>query len=439
MRDSFEKIKEKLSTLSRRQIILGGGTLAAAGFIANQRPAKNAGAHNDYFLSLQNAVKQANLARPTLVIDKQRLDQNIATLRSHLRTGMNYRIVAKSLPSLPMLEYVMKETGTNRLMVFHQPFLNLVATRLPDADILLGKPMPVAAAARFYDELGRGRFTPARQIQWLIDTPARLAEYAELATAKNIDMRINFELDVGLHRGGLREPGELPALLNTIDAHPRLSFSGFMGYDPHLASVPGVLGWQASAFESSTGLYKAFINQAKSHYGDRWQQDQMTFNTAGSPTYQMHEESTHATEIAVGSALVKPTHFDVATLDDHVPASFITTPVLKVRNKTEIPALEAIGPLTRFWDRNSAKTFFIYGGNWLAEPVSPPGLQTNDLFGRSSNQEMLNGSDEVALTTNDYVVLRPTQSEFVFLQFGDMALFEAGEITDTWSVFTQGA
>ncbi|MEQ9518894.1 MAG: DSD1 family PLP-dependent enzyme [Parvibaculum sp.] len=439
MRDSFEKVKNKFSKLSRRQIVLGGGTLAAAGFIASKRPAKKAGAHDDYFLSLQNAVKQAKLARATLVIDKTRLDHNIATLKSHLRPGMNYRIVAKSLPSLPMLDYVMKETGTNRLMVFHQPFLNLVADTLPNADILLGKPMPVDAAERFYVELGANGFDPARQLQWLIDTPERLDEYASLAASLNVNMRINFELDVGLHRGGLRAPAELKPLLQLIDTDPHLSFAGFMGYDPHLASVPSVLGWQASAFESSTALYKAFIAAAQNHYGDRFQQSEMTFNTAGSPTYQMHEESAHATEVAVGSALVKPTHFDVSTLSDHIPASFITTPVLKVREKTEVPALEAIGPLTRFWDRNSAKTFFIYGGNWLAEPASPPGLQTNGLFGRSSNQEMLNGSDEVMLTTSDYVVLRPTQSEFVFLQFGDIALFEDGKITGSWPVFTQGA
>lgn len=439
MRETFDKLKNRLRLLSRRQIMIGGGTLAAVGLIASKRPAKQAGAHDDYFLTLQNAVKQAKLARPTLVIDKARFNQNINTLKDHLRPGMNYRIVAKSLPSLPLLEYVMKETGTNRLMVFHQPFLNLVADKLPDADILLGKPMPVAAAARFYEHLTGTRFDPARQIQWLIDTKERLAEYAALARDKNINLRINIELDVGLHRGGLQNPAELKALLDLIDAEPRLTFAGFMGYDPHLASVPDILGWKASAFDSSTELYKAFIEAAKAHYGDRWQEDQMTFNTAGSPTYQMHEASAHATEIAVGSALVKPTHFDVATLADHVPASFITTPVLKVREKTEVPVLEAIGPLTRFWDRNSAKTFFIYGGNWLADPVSPPGLQTNGLFGRSSNQEMLNGSDEVALTTDDYVVLRPAQSEFVFLQFGDIALFENGRITESWPVFTQGA
>ncbi|MEQ9145666.1 MAG: DSD1 family PLP-dependent enzyme [Parvibaculaceae bacterium] len=439
MADLLDTIVARFRSLSRRQVLLGGGTLAALGLVAASRPAKEGGTHDTYFLDLQHAVKEAGLARPTLVIDKTRLDHNIATLKSHLGAQMGYRIVAKSLPSVPLLEYVMRATGTDRLMVFHQPFLNTVASRLPGSDVLLGKPIPVAAAARFYDHLGPTSFDPARQLQWLIDTPERLEEYRTLANARDLPMRLNIELDVGLHRGGLTHPSELAPILAAIDADPLLTFSGFMGYDPHLASVPDLLGWKQSAFEGSTGLYKAFIEEAERHYGDSWAPETLTFNTAGSPTYQMHDATTHATELAVGSALVKPTHFDVPTLEDHQPASFITTPVLKKYEQTEIPALEALSGPTRLWDPNTARTFFIYGGNWLADPVSPPGLRTNGLFGRSSNQEMLNGSNAVGLDVGDYVVFRPTQSEFVFLQFGDIALYEDGAIVGNWPVFTQGA
>ena len=439
MRDAIETLISRVKLINRRTLLASGVGLAVLGYAAAKRPAKEGGVHDVYFMNLQTAVKDAGLARPTMVIDRTLLNQNIATLLSHKRPDMGYRIVAKSLPSLPLLAHVMREANTDKLMVFHQPFLNLVASELPKADVLLGKPMPVDAVARFYDHLGTGDFDPAKQIQWLVDTPKRLEEYKALANARELALRINFELDVGLHRGGLSDPAELGPLLAMIDADPLLSFAGFMGYDPHLASVPDVLGWQQSAFTGATNLYKTFIAQAAEHYGASWEPETMTFNTAGSPTYQMHDDTTHATEIAVGSALVKPTHFDTNTLADHVPSSFITTPVLKVRDKTEIPALEILSGPTRLWDRNTAQTFFIYGGNWLAEPVSPPGLRTNNLFGRSSNQEMLNGSDQIDLKPDDYVVLRPSQSEFVFLQFGDIAVYEDGAIVDSWPVFTSGA
>jgi hypothetical protein len=47
----------------------------------------------------------------------------------------------------------MRRARTEALMVFHQPFLNAVAERFPEADVLLGKPMPLAAARTFYRKL----------------------------------------------------------------------------------------------------------------------------------------------------------------------------------------------------------------------------------------------------------------------------------------------
>ena len=48
---------------------------------------------------------------------------------------------------------------------------------------------------------------------------------------------------------------------------------------------------------------------------------------------------------------------------------------------------------------------------------------------------MLSGSENVDLEVDDYVFLRPTQSEFVMLQFGDIAVVRGGEFVDFWSPF----
>ncbi|MCB1847502.1 MAG: DSD1 family PLP-dependent enzyme, partial [Halieaceae bacterium] len=89
------------------------------------------------------------------------------------------------------------------------------------------------------------------------------------------------------------------------------------------------------------------------------------------------------------------------------------------------------------WNPNRARTFFTYGGYWKAKPESPPGLLNNALFGRSTNQEMLNGSRNINLEPDDWIFFRPTQSEFVFLQFGDIAVYEQGRISQRWPVFAE--
>lgn len=200
-----------------------------------------------------------------------------------------------------------------------------------------------------------------------------------------------------------------------------------MGYDPHIPKTPD----PARAFEASQKAYAA----AKSVLTEKLGARELVFNTAGSPTYALHAKGTAGSEVAIGSAFVKPADFDLTTLTHHVPAAFIATPVIKALSRTEIPSLEAASGIFRFLDPNTAQAIFIHGGHWLATPVSPPGLEYNALFGRSSNQELVTGSDRITLKPDDHVFFRPNQSEAVFLQFGDIAVFENGRIVETWPTF----
>src|SRR5690606_23002633 len=131
---------------------------------------------------LQNTLQTLGASRPLLIIDHQRLRHNCQQLVDNLPAGKAFRIVAKSLPSLALIREVMALTGSQRLMTFHQPFMNALAAAEANADLLLGKPMPVAAAAQFYRELERSNgFDPTTQVQWLIDTLPRLEQYLALA------------------------------------------------------------------------------------------------------------------------------------------------------------------------------------------------------------------------------------------------------------------
>jgi D-serine deaminase-like pyridoxal phosphate-dependent protein len=47
---------------------------------------------------------------------------------------------------------------------------------------------------------------------------------------------------------------------------------------------------------------------------------------------------------------------------------------------------------------------------------------------------MVNASNKVPLDVGDFVFLRPHQSEFVFLQFGDLLAMRDGSIQYNWPV-----
>ena len=87
---------------------------------------------------------------------------------------------------------------------------------------LLGKPLPVIAARRYYRSLAQGKVT--NQVNWLIDSEKRLREYASLALEQSRLIKINLELDVGLRRGGFN-PEQLDGALSFIREHPYLPVS----------------------------------------------------------------------------------------------------------------------------------------------------------------------------------------------------------------------
>lgn len=401
------------------------------------RPSDQGGAYSPYFAALNENLRQQGPGRPILLIDRDRLLANAAKISGQLAPGKAFRIVAKSLPSLPLLQLLMETMRTQSLMVFHQPHLNAIATALPACNMLLGKPMPANAAATFYRELAAGQktaFNPATQLQWLVDSKERLLEYQQLAKSLGTTLRVNLEVDVGLHRGGLHSTEELASLLDIMSPPDSgLEFSGFMGYDAHVGKIPSVLESRETSFKKSCDIYRSF-QSALFEKLPELKEKPLTFNGGGSPTLRLHGKDSPLNEVAAGSCFVKPTDFDLELLADLEPAAFIATPVLKTLEGTTIPGIEGMRGLLSAWNRNQQRSYFIYGGLWQAHYESPPGLFDNSLYGKSSNQAIVNSSHRVSLQVNDQIFLRPTQSERVLLEFGDIGVISGGKLSAWWPV-----
>lgn len=419
--------------MKRRQFLAGAAITGIAGALA-LKPEDEGQAYSQYFADLNRSLRTDGEGTPALVLDLDILDQNIEQLKSLLPKNKDYRIVAKSLPSIALLDYVMSKSNTNKLMVFHQPFLNQVADKIPNADVLLGKPMPIQAARTFYKKLPtHSAFKTQTQLQWLIDSKQRLMQYQTLAHELEVPMNINIEIDVGLHRGGLSSAEELPELLDIIEHDELLTFSGFMGYDPHIVKIPAFIKSEQEAYEQSQAIYRSFVVKVSQEYPSI-KLSNLTLNGAGSPSLALHNENSVANELSAGSCLVKPTDFDIQSLNQFQCAAFIATPVIKKIDGTRVPAIESLSGLMQWIDPNISQSYFIYGGHWRAKLQSPKGLQDNQIYGFSTNQHLINGSDSTELKVDDYVFLRPTQSEFVFLQFGGIQAFREGESFQQWQV-----
>jgi len=414
----------------RRGVLLGAAALAGAWWL---RPNDEGGPYTPYFEQLNQALKEGGIARPRMLLDLDQMDANIDAISNSVAAPKTWRVVVKSLPSIDLLEYIMARANTNALMGFHQPFLTEVAARIPTADVLMGKPLPVAAVARFYDTLPQSEFRPERQLQWLIDSEERLLQYQELAQAKGLKLQIALELDIGLHRGGFDTPESLAGVLDEVAADPEhLELSGFMGYEAFLAKLPG----QAGRLEKAKALYRELVAAVRQRQPQLFERE-LTYNIAGSQTYTLYEDEEFFNDLSAGSGVVMPTDFDMPTLAQHRPACYIATPVLKQYDRVLIPGVEAAAPLFAAVNPNRQQAFYTYGGNWLADHENPPGLVNNSLWGYSSNQEMVNASNRVDLAVGDFIFMRPRQSEAVFLQFGDLLTVRGGALESAWPVFKE--
>ena len=382
---------------------------------------------NPYFTQLSQALRAAGIHQPCLVLDLDRLNGNIASVKSRLAPGLQIRIVDKSLPCLPLLDHIRTALQTDLVMTFHLPVAGAVAQEFPAAKLLFGKPMPVGAARQALTRGAlAGQSDAASRIVWLIDTDERLAAYGALAEELAIDLRFCFEVDVGLHRGGYRHPDALRLALQALAKYPRLHCQGIMAYEAHIGHVPGLFGGPTAALAKARNLIGQFVACLAPH-------QRAILNIGGSSTALLYDGGSGANEVSMGSAFVLPTDFDVPSLSALKPAVHIATPILKVVD-AQVPRFDDRSWILQKLGKFPKRGCFLYGGRWMAKPVHPPGLKPSKQFWHSTNQQFAGLPDDSDVKPDDYAFLRPTQSEFVLQLFGPIAVYSGDRIVDSWPV-----
>ncbi|WP_170331625.1 alanine racemase [Ruegeria arenilitoris] len=366
---------------------------------------------SEYLQNLSETLRAYGVDKPVAVIDLDRLEANCALAVSGADAGFDCRLVAKSLPCLPLLNHIRGRISTSGLMTFSEPMLRALLQAEPKTDHLMGKPLPVSSVARVLSECPDA----SARVQWLVDSPERLQAYLALAAGRQSVLRLSLEVDTGLHRGGF-QPEHVAEIAQEIDANPNARLSGVMGYEVHLAKLPGFLRKRAvracaDAFDLAVS---GLPNRGKG----------LCLNTGGSLTFQSYRAGDNATEIAFGSVLVKPTDFEHATTQRFQPAGFIASPVLKTMPGNPLPGLNFLA--------RRKTDLAIFGGYFPAKPVFPYGFGYSSIFGRSSNQEVWTGPQAATVKPGDIALLRPSQSEAVLNQFGVILAVRGEQVVAEW-------
>jgi D-serine deaminase-like pyridoxal phosphate-dependent protein len=410
-----------------------------AGLVVYVKPADLSGVYADYFANINNELRRNGIGRPSIVLDLDRVDYNIKQITARLAPPLNYRIVTKSLPSRELLKYVMRESGTDRLMAFHAPYLAWMIRELPNAEILLGKPLLLDSVAEVYAAFDPAEYQQvSNRIEWLVDTEARLNNYLKFAIENSINLKVNLEIDVGLHRGGVATHEDLASLLQIAASNPKyLTFTGFMGYEAHVPFAPSLISSVSAAFNESMQTYAGFVSHGIDTHPQLFERE-LTFNSGGSKTYRMFTGEGPVNDISAGSAIVKPATF--AGLDNHRPALFIAAPVIKKLPGVQLAFLESVADWMAWWNPNMGLSLYLYGGGWAADIVSPPGIMLNELAADPPNQNLMpnqslyHASTRTPVGIGDFVFFHPQQSD-AMSQFEEILVLRGGKLVDKWHSF----
>ena len=381
-----------------------------------------------YFQKLTQHLQQQGTGLPQLIVDVERFQQNLNFVAAQLPAQLQPRLVVKSLACLNLLQQASQYLNTQRFMLFHLPQIDYMVQQFPQADVLLGKPMPLRAVEHFYQQVQSSHLN----IQWLIDQPERLQQYLNLAQRFQLCLKINIEIDIGLHRGGVQDHATFVQMLELIQQHPEhLKFSGLMGYDAHVTKLPNVFQLQGKAYQGSQQQYRHYKQLIQDHFPELWH-DNLCFNGGGSLTFMQHCQQSECNDLAFGSMLLKPSDFDLNDLSALQCALWIATPVLKVLPQVQVPGLDRLQPYLPQRDQ----AVFVYGGYWLADYIYPAGSHPHALYGRSSNQELIQVPKNHQIYIDDYVFLRPQQSEAILPQFAVVYAYTQGQ-WDLWPCFSE--
>lgn len=432
-----------LQTRRRRLIlVLGLAILLLMGLL---RPADRGGPYDPAFAQWNQLLKTSRPGAPTTILDLDTLDHNAQLIRQRLGKRFELRLVTKSIPSIPLISHLMQVTGTRKLMAFSEALLGELLKAFGDTtDILLGKSLPVESAARLL-----ALYPAAANVQWLVDSQERAQAFLALAEQRGHALKLSVEIDVGLHRGGVRDRAELEATLQVLrDSQGKLLLTGFMGYDGHVPYVPAPVATETAvqfALQDVLEQYASFVTEGRTVWPEAFA-SALTFNSGGSHTFALYSdvEDTPVNDLAIGSAFLSPGNFAGLEALGLKPAFYLATPVLKRVVPGDIPFLGKASGLLAWWDPNLTQGYGLLGGGWTASPAQPPGLTSHFLVESEggvesllSNQRMLYASPAVKLDAGDFVFLRPWEGD-ALLTFDRIDVVRGGKLVETWSTFRGG-
>lgn len=388
----------------------------------------------DYFAQISRDLDAASIGTSVVFIDMDRVDSNIDAIVAGIPAPLSYRIVEKSLPSLDLLSYVSRRSGSDRFLVLHLPFLPQLLDAFSSAEVLIGKSHLTSAVGSFFDSqpTGTDLAAIAGRVIFLADNPTRLDELVALAGRLGVTLRLAIELDVGLRRSGLTDPSQLAPMLRILLSSSVVEFAGFLGYDGHIPHSPaGTVAAMDAAWASATETYQSYVDVLNDpEFETLARIPNLVFNSGGTASYPMYTSGTPVNDVAAGGGVLRPGTYPNHVISALQPAIFIATPVFAQYSEPELPFFTPAQSASIF---EGLQGLTIQGGGWPAFFTHPadirpaPFVSDPEDHNMVPNQGMVTAPAATTINPGDWIYYHPRQSDALF-QFEQILQVRGGRL-----------
>ena len=387
-----------------------------------RRPAIGADGTPMELPALARLAKQLGGGYPVLILDLAALDRNTRVVTSFAREqGWAVRPALKSFRSPRLTAYLLRRLPEPRGLVFNLYEVDPIVAAAPAGVDLMGGYPPTVGELRAY--LSRRGPRKRHRVRILVDSVPLLEELARLArrTRRRLPLDVALELDVGMGRGGMNEPGELAAAIEILRREKsRLRLGAVLGYDGH-ATLRGDATYRKGVATQAMNFYRRHLDELSAFVDP----DTLIRNGPASSNYR-NWVGGPANEISPGSAFLFAGYLNGGYETDGLfPALAMAGAVRRITS--DHPTLPLTGTSPPGADEQE---IIVQGVGSAGEVVWPEGGRGDEASGGGDALVVPKGSVELG----DYVIYRPTQTEVGVQQFDAMVAVRDGRARRTWAV-----
>ncbi|MBI4831135.1 MAG: DSD1 family PLP-dependent enzyme [Candidatus Lindowbacteria bacterium] len=269
-------------------------------------------------------IKISDIDTPALVIDLDKMELNIKKMAGFFEMQFSNLRPHTKTHKCPVLAHKQLRAGAQ----------GITCAKLGEAEVM--------AAAGISDILIANQIVGAEKIARLanlarhcdimvaVESPQNVADLSKAAKHVGSTIRILIEVDVGMHRCGVKSADEAVSLARTILQSPRLQFEGIMGYEGHAVMIPEFDDRREACIKSMRTLIS--VKDALEKNGI----EVKIVSAGGTGTYNIAGSCQGVTEIQAGSYIFMDAKYRSVLQDFECALTILSTVTSRPDKETAI-------------------------------------------------------------------------------------------------------